>query len=89
MEKITMFMLKSCPYCKKAISYHKEVLDAHPEYAAVELELVEEREQAARAEAHDYYYVPTYYVGDKKLHEGAASYADVEAVFRAAYGGMA
>lgn len=89
MQKITMFMMRSCPYCKKAFAFNEQVLAAHPEYAALELELVDEREQAARAEAHDYYYVPTYYVGEKKLHEGAATLADVEAVFRAAYGGQA
>ena len=32
----------------------------------------------------DYYYVPCYYVGGEKVHEGHAERADVEAVFRAA-----
>ncbi|MEA5051525.1 MAG: hypothetical protein VB021_08685 [Oscillospiraceae bacterium] len=87
MQKITMFMMKTCPYCKAAMGYNEQLLAQHPEYRDIPFEMVDEREQAARAEKCDYYFVPTYYVGDKKMHEGAASPAQVAAVFAAAYKG--
>lgn len=85
MEKITMFMMKTCPYCQKAMGYNEQLLAQHPEYKDIPFEMVDEREQSARAEQYDYFYVPTYYVGDKKLHEGAATPEQVAAVFKAAY----
>ena len=48
--------------------------------------MVDERREAALADSYDYYYVPSYYVNGKKLHEGHAEKADVEAVYRAALG---
>ena len=38
----------------------------------------------AYAERFDYYYVPTYYVEGKKMHEGVATKEKVEAVLRSA-----
>ena len=36
------------------------------------------------ADRYDYYYVPTFYVGDKKVHEGGIMHDEVEAVLRMA-----
>lgn len=36
------------------------------------------------ADRYDYYYVPTFYVGDKKVHEGGIMPDEVEAVLRMA-----
>ena len=44
----------------------------------------DEAEEAALANTYDYYYVPTYYVGGKKVHEGHAEKSDVERVLRLA-----
>ncbi len=87
MEKITMFMMATCPYCKKALAFNEQLLAAHPEYKDIPFEMIDERERPDVANGYDYYYVPTYYVGGKKLHEGAATLEQVEAVFRAAYNG--
>ena len=46
--------------------------------------MVDESREAALADTYDYYYVPTYYVGGKKVHEGHAEKCDVEKVFRLA-----
>ena len=60
---------------------------AHPELAAVEIEMIEESEQPDVADRYDYYYVPTFYVGGRKVHEGGIYPDEVEAVLREAVAG--
>ena len=85
MKKITMFIQKRCPYCRSALKLHEQLFASHPEFRDLELEIVDELDSPQRADSYDYYYVPTYYVDEKKLHEGAAGEKDVLAVFEAAY----
>ena len=84
MKKITMFMFAACPHCKLALKCVDELKAEHPEYAAVPLEMIDERKQPDVAEKFDYYYVPTFYVDSEKVHEGHSEKADVEKVFQAA-----
>jgi hypothetical protein len=46
--------------------------------------MVDENIEVDFANSLDYYYVPTYYVDGKKVHEGAASRENVRAVLDAA-----
>lgn len=85
MKKVLMFELAYCPYCREAKRFMEEILAEHPEYAAIEVEHVDEAKERARAMKYDYYYVPTYYVGEEKRHEGAATKEAVLAVFREAF----
>ncbi|MDR0897501.1 MAG: thioredoxin family protein [Oscillospiraceae bacterium] len=85
MKPIVMFYQTTCPHCQRAFRWMDAVMQAHPEYAAIPLERVEEREQAERANAHDYWYVPTFYVDGEKVHEGVASQQIIEGVFEKAY----
>jgi len=87
MKKITLFTMKSCPYCKAALRFMDDLFAENPQYKSLEIENIDEREHPQIAAAYDYYYVPTYYVGDEKLHEGAASLDKVRRVFDAALGG--
>ena len=50
-------------------------------YKALEIEKIDELVHPDIAEKYDYYYVPTYFVGDKKQHEGAASLEKIRRVF--------
>ena len=84
MEPVKLFYLRNCPYCKKALRYIDEAKTAHPELAAVAVETIEESEQSDVADSYDYYYVPTFYVGDEKVHEGGIWPHEVEAVLRRA-----
>ena len=84
MKPVTLFYQPRCPFCKKALRYIDEARAAHPELAAVGIELIEESEQPEVADRYDYYYVPTFYVGDKKVHEGGIMPDEVEAVLRMA-----
>ena len=70
MKPVKLFYLRTCPFCKKALRYIEEAKAAHPELAAVEIEMIEESERPDVADAFDYYYVPTFYVDGVKVHEG-------------------
>ncbi|WP_041140224.1 glutaredoxin family protein [Beduini massiliensis] len=79
MKKTELFYLKNCPYCKQAIRWMNE-LKADPKYADIQIKMIEESEEAAYADAHDYYYVPTFFIDDVKVHEGAATKEQIEEV---------
>lgn len=75
MKPVKLFYLKTCPFCRKALRYIEEAKAAHPELAAIEIEMIEESEQPDVADRYDYYYVPTFYIDGVKVHEGGI-YAD-------------
>lgn len=79
-----MFKLAACPHCKLALRYMEELTEAHPEWGKIPVTFVDEGKEPELADQYDYYFVPTYYVGGVKVHEGHAEKADVERVFRAA-----
>ena len=41
MKPVKLFYLRSCPFCKKALRYIDEARAAHPELAAVGIEMIE------------------------------------------------
>lgn len=80
MAKLTLFHLERCPYCIQAREYLSELQAEDPKYASVTIELIDERKNKALADAHDYYLVPTFYLGSQKLFEGIMTKADVKDV---------
>ena len=84
MKPVKLFYLKNCPFCKKALRYIEEARAAHPELAAVGIEMIEESEQPELADTFDYYCVPTFYVGGVKVHEGGVYPEEVEKILRSA-----
>ena len=68
MKPVKLFYLKNCPFCKKALRYIEEARAAHPELAAVGIEMI----------------VPTFYVGGVKVHEGGVYPEEVEKILRSA-----
>lgn len=84
MKPVKLFYLRNCPFCKQALRYIAEAKAAYPELAAVEIEEIEETEEPETAEAYDYYYVPTFYVGEVKVHEGGIRPEETEALLRKA-----
>ena len=84
MKPVKLFYLKNCPFCKKAVRYIEEARAAHPELAAVGIEMIEESEQPALADTFDYYYVPTFYVCDVKEHEAEIYHEEVLKILRSA-----
>jgi len=79
--KLTLFILRDCPFCKRALQYIRELKEEHPEFKTIELDIIDEQEQKALADSYDYYYVPTFYLGEKKLHEGGIYKKEVKELF--------
>lgn len=84
MKDVQLFIQKSCPYCKQALSWMEELKKENPEYSEVAVTIVDELVEPDLADQYDYYYVPTYYIDGTKVHEGAASKDIVKKVFEEA-----
>ena len=80
MKELTYFYLSGCPFCRAADRMLKELETEHPEFSKIPIKKIEERENATLAERYDYYYVPCFWIGNQKLHEGAASKEKLRAV---------
>ena len=85
-KKITMFIIKSCPYCKEALNWMDELYSKNPEYKSLEIEIIDENEHPDIADRYDYHYVPTYYIANKKVHEGVANLKKIQHVLDIALG---
>lgn len=73
MKPIMMFITSWCPYCTQATSWIDDLKKENPKYADIEVKIIDEELKPEIAKQYDYYYVPTYYVGGVKIHEGATS----------------
>ena len=80
MQTLTFFYLKNCPFCRQADRIIAELKASDPKYAAVPIEKVEEEQNPEVAEQYDYYYVPCFFLGKKKLFEGVPSEEEIRKV---------
>ena len=87
MKEVKMFMFESCPHCRRAKEMIAKLFERHPEYRDVPFVTVDEQKSPEEAEKYDYYYVPTFFVGDEKIMEGVPTEEAVERAFRTAYEG--
>jgi glutaredoxin len=85
MQPLTLFYLKFCPYCNEAKKYIEELMQEE-KYKNIEINWINEGQEAAIANQYDYYLVPTFYLGQTKLHEGIMTREDVRKVFEIALG---
>ncbi len=83
MKHITLFYLENCPFCKKAMAAIDE-LKKQDRYKDIEIEMIEESKQPEVADKYDYYYVPTFYIDGRKVHEGGIFPDEVKAVLEQA-----
>ena len=84
MKHVRMMMLRQCPYCIKALKYIEQLKKENIYYQNVEIEMIDESEQPDLANYYDYYYVPTFYVNDIKVHEGVPSVEKMQMVLEEA-----
>lgn len=84
MKEITYFYLKTCPYCRQADEMIRQLISEEPKYAEVPVKKIEEREFPEIADSYDYYFVPCFYIGDRKMMEGVPTMDMVKAAFQAA-----
>lgn len=84
MKEVKMFIQSTCPHCKRCKVMVEELFAARPEYKEVPLTIIDERLDPATADKYDYYYVPTFFVAEVKVHEGVPTQEAVENVFKQA-----
>lgn len=82
MKEIKLFVQGTCPHCKKCLAIIEDLLNEHAEYKEVPLTIIDERLDPVTADKYDYYYVPTFFVGEAKKHEGVPTREIVDSVFR-------
>ena len=76
-----LFILEHCPHCKRARQWMEDLYKENPLYKQIPIEIIDERKEEALASSYDYYYVPCFFDGDIKLHEGAASKEIIKSIF--------
>ncbi len=69
MKALTMFYLDDCGYCAKAWKAFDELYAENPAYREIPIEKIEESRQPEIADGYDYYAVPSFFDGKKKLFE--------------------
>ena len=69
MKELTMFYLDDCGYCARARKALDELYAANPTYREVQIRMIEESREPTLADQYDYYAVPTFFDGAKKLFE--------------------
>lgn len=84
MKKIKAFYLENCPHCKRAFKMIDELKSQNSNYSQIDIEYIDESKNAQAASAHDYYFVPTFYVDGEKIHEGVPTLDKIEEVLKKA-----
>ncbi|MEF9920640.1 MAG: thioredoxin family protein [Erysipelotrichaceae bacterium] len=80
-KHVKMMMLETCPHCKNAFRMMEELKAKHPQYNEVEIEVIEEQKEEEKTKGYDYWYVPTFFVDNVKIHEGVPTLDKIEQVF--------
>ncbi len=68
-----LFILENCVHCMRARKWLQELCSEYPQYQVIEVEVIDENINSEIADKYDYYYVPTIFYNQQKLHEGVAS----------------
>lgn len=84
MKPVLMFITDWCPHCKRALNWMEELKAENPQYAKVDVKVIDEEQEPAISKQYDYYYVPTYYVDGVKVHEGVPSKAIIQDIYEEA-----
>jgi thioredoxin 1 len=84
MKKVIMIKGDYCPYCKRAFSMMEEIFKENPNLKEIELELIDETTEQAKADQYPYEYVPCYIIDGKIVFEGVPTKEAIIKVFEAA-----
>mgnify|MGYP000867571943 CR=1 FL=1 len=84
MKKIKLFYIEGCPHCRKAFKILEELKAKNPQYSKIDVEYIDENKDVVSANLYDYYYVPTFFVDDVKMHEGVPTKEKIERVLQEA-----
>ena len=86
MADVTIFHQAFCPYCRMAKKALEALKAEQPAYAGIRVRWIDENLQRGLADQYDYWYVPSVYLGTRKLYEADPSegYEEIKAQLRAA-----
>lgn len=84
--RLTYFYLPHCPHCRLATKCLEELKREDAHYQTVDIEMVDESVEQARANSYDYWKVPCFFDGKTKLFEGHMEKDDVRGVLEKALG---
>lgn len=65
MKKIEIFILPTCPHCIGFLEKLKTI-----DTSKYQVEVIDESKEPEKANARDYFFVPTVYIDGVKVHEG-------------------
>lgn len=82
-----VFILENCPHCKRAIDYINLLKAENEQYQNIDIEYIDEVKESELANSYDYYYVPSFFDGKRKLHEGTIKKEQVKKIFDDYLGG--
>lgn len=84
MKHVKMIVLEYCPHCKKALMLIDELKKENILYRNIEIEIIDEVLEEKKTIGYDYWYVPTFFVNDQKIHEGIPTKEKIQAVLEEA-----
>ena len=70
MKEIIMFEQLNCPYCRMAHALINELKMENKDYENINIKFIDEIANYELADSFDYYFVPTFYINNSKVHEG-------------------
>lgn len=79
---LKIFILKNCPHCVDLMHWVKELYIEDSSYQNIEIEYIDEQESADIADQYDYYYVPSIFLDERKVHEGVASKEIIKSILK-------
>lgn len=87
MKTLTAIYLDGCPYCRHARMAIQELTEEKPDYKDISIHWIEENKNAADCRNFDYYYAPSFFLGQEKLYEAqpGQSYEEIKAHVRDAF----
>ena len=80
MKELKIFYQKKCPFCKRAFRYIEELKEENSAYKNITPICIEETIEEEYANSYDYYYVPTFYIDEVKVHEGGIMKEEVKEI---------
>lgn len=66
------------------MDYLRSLKEEHSAFQKLEIEMIDENKEKERANQYDYYYVPTLYFDEVKVHEGILNRAKLETLLQEA-----
>lgn len=82
MKKLKMFHATWCPHCINSIKWIDELKSENEQYKNIHIELIDYEKSPEKMSGYSFYYVPTFYLDDEKIFEGAPTKSIIEEILQ-------